>query len=58
MKKNFSKWTTDCFYDILVKNVAVFCHCLKSLPEAKVKRFRLIALKMEVSKQPGINSVV
>jgi hypothetical protein len=31
---------------------------LKSLPEAKLKRFRLIALKKEVSKQPGRNSVV
>jgi hypothetical protein len=37
--------------------VAAFCHCLKSLPGAKVKRFRLIALKKEVSKQPGVNSV-
>ena len=42
----------------LVKNVAAFCHCLKSQPVAKVKRFRLIALKREVSKQPTINSVV
>jgi len=25
--------------DSLVKNVAALCHCLKSLPEAKVKRF-------------------
>ena len=46
------------FFGILVKNVATLGHCLKSLPEAKVKRFRLIALKKEVSKQPGINSVV
>jgi hypothetical protein len=28
------------------------------LPEVKVKRFRLISLIMEVSKQPGINSAV
>ena len=41
-----------------MKNVAAFGHCLKSLPEAKVKRLRLIALTKEVSKQPGINSVV
>ena len=41
-----------------MKNVAAFCPCPKSLPEAKVKRFRLIALTKEVSKQPGINSVV
>ena len=31
---------------------------LSNLPEDKVKRFRLIALTKEVSKQPGINSVV
>ena len=48
----------DLSYDVLVKNVAAFCPCPKSLPEAKVKRFRLIALTKEVSKQPGINSVV
>jgi hypothetical protein len=38
-----------------VKNVATFCPCLKSLPEAKVKRFGLIgliALMKEVSKKP------
>ena len=40
-----------------MKNGTAFCHCLKSLPEAKVKRFILIALKKEVSKQPGINAV-
>ena len=37
---------------------STFCPCLRSLPEASVKRFRLIALKKEVSKQPGINSTV
>jgi hypothetical protein len=35
--------------DILVKNVAAFCPYSKSLPEAKVKRFKLIALTKEVS---------
>ena len=39
-----------------MKNVAVLSHCPKSLP--KVRRFRLIALKKETSKQPGINFVV
>ena len=34
-KKNFSMWHKDCFCGILVKNVATFCPCLKSLPEAK-----------------------
>ena len=47
------------FCDILVKNMAAFCYCLKSLLRlTKVKRFRLIALTKEVSKQAGINSVV
>jgi hypothetical protein len=38
--------------------VVAFCECLKSLPEAKVKRFRFIALTKKVPKQPGISSVV
>ena len=42
----------------MVKNVAAFCPCLKSLPEAKVKRFRLIALIKEVSKQLSIDFVL
>ena len=41
-----------------VTNVATFWFCLKSLPEAKMKRFRLIALAKEISKQLHINSVV
>ena len=52
-KKNFSMQPRDCFCGILVKNVAAFCPCLKSLPEAKVKRFILIALTKEVSKSPA-----
>jgi hypothetical protein len=42
----------DCFCVILVKNVADFCPCFKSLPEAKVKRYILIVLTKEVSKSP------
>lgn len=57
-EKNFSMWPRDCYCKILKKNVSAFCHCPNSLPEAKVKRFRLIALTKEVSKQPGINSIV
>ena len=38
--------------------MVAFCCCPKSLSEVKVKRFRPIALKTEVSKQAGINSVV
>jgi hypothetical protein len=44
-------WHKDCFCGILVKNVATFCPCLKSLPEAKGKRLRLIALTKEVLKK-------
>lgn len=47
--------TGDCFYDVLVKNMAPFQHFLGSLPEAKVKRFRLVALRKEVSKNPSID---
>lgn len=43
--------------DILVKNVA-FCPCLNSVSEAKVKRFQLIALANEISKEPNIGSVL
>jgi hypothetical protein len=45
-------WHKDCFCGILVKNVATFCPCLKSLPETKVKRLRLITLTKKVSKKP------
>ena len=49
-KNNFNTWPRDCFCGILVKNVATFCPCLKSLSEAKVKKLGLIALIKEVSK--------
>jgi hypothetical protein len=52
-KKSFSMWHKDCFCGILVKNVATFYSCLKSLPEAKVTRLGLIALTKEVSKKPS-----
>jgi hypothetical protein len=55
VEKNFSIWPRDCFCGILVKNVANFCPCLKGLPEAKVKRLRLIALTKEVSETPIID---
>ena len=51
-EKNFRMRHKDCFFcGILVKNVATFCPCLKSLSEAKVKRLRLIALIKEISKK-------
>ena len=49
-EKTFSMLSRDPPCDILVKNVAAFCPCLKSLPEAKVKRFGLIPLAKEISK--------
>jgi hypothetical protein len=45
----------DCSCNILVKNVAAFCPCLKSLPEAKVKRLQLIVLTKEVSEKHSID---
>ena len=42
--ENFNMWPRDCSCGVLVKNLATFCSCLKSLPEAEVKRFKLIAL--------------
>ena len=50
LEKNFSMWPRDCFCSILLKNRTAFCPCLKSLPETKVKRIRLNALRKEVSK--------
>jgi hypothetical protein len=55
-EKSFSLLPRDCSCDIFVMNVAALCPCLKSLPEAKVKRFRLIALAKEISKEPSIDS--
>jgi hypothetical protein len=37
VENNFSMWPTDCFYGILVKDVAAFYPCLKSMPKAKIK---------------------
>ena len=43
--KHVSMGPVNQYGDILVKNVPVsFCHCSKSLPKAKVKRFGLILL--------------
>jgi hypothetical protein len=57
-EKNFRMCHKDCFCGILVKNVATFCPCLKSLPEVKMKRLRLIALTKEVSKKPSRDFVL
>ena len=52
-KENFRMWHKYCFCGILVTNVATFCPCLKSLPEAKVKRLGLVPLTKEASKSPA-----
>ena len=57
-KENFSMWHKECFCGVLVKYVATFCPCLKSLPEARVKRLRLFALSKEVSKKPSRDFVL
>lgn len=41
---NFSMLPREPSCDIVVKNVDVFCLCLKNLLEAKVERFGLIPL--------------
>ena len=41
-----------------MKNVAAFCPCLKSLPEAKVKRFIVTELTKKISKEPSIDFVL
>lgn len=48
----------DSFCNILVKKVASFCPCPQSLPEPELKRFGLIPLGEEMSKQPSIDSAV
>jgi hypothetical protein len=53
MERNFRMWPRDCFCGILVKNVAAFGPCLKSLPETKVNTFIFIALTKKVSKNPS-----
>jgi hypothetical protein len=47
----------DCSCDVLLKNVAAFCICLKSLLEYTVKRFQPIALTKEVSEKLSIDFV-
>ena len=56
--KNFNMWPRDRFCDILVKNMAAFCPCLKSRPEAKVKNLRSIEFTKEISKEPSRDFVL
>ena len=54
-ERNFCLFVSQKSCDSLV---VAFCPCLKILPEAKVKSFRLISLAEEISKHPNIDSVV
>ena len=56
-EQNINIWPRDHSCDILVKKLAAFCPCL-SLPETKVKSFRLIMLAEGISKQPCIDSIM
>jgi hypothetical protein len=57
-EKIFSMLPRDCPYYIVEKIVVAFCPWMKSLPEAKMKRFRLIALTKEVSNQPSLDFIL
>lgn len=48
-------WPRECSCDILMKNVAPFCPCQKSLPEGKWKSFGLVAFTEEITKQISID---
>jgi hypothetical protein len=48
-------WLRDSSCAILAKDLTAFYLCLKSLPEARVKKFRLLVLANKISKQPSID---
>ena len=56
--KNFHMWPSDFLCDILVKIWLFFFPCLKSLPEAKMKRLRSIALTKQVSEAPNTDFII
>ena len=58
MENIFNMWPRDSFCDVLMKNMAAFCHCLKRQPRANVKRFILLASAKEVSKKPNKDFVL
>lgn len=47
---NINMWPTNHSCGILLKNLAAFYPCPKSLPKVKVKSFGLIPLAKEISK--------
>ena len=54
MENNFSMWSRICFCGNLLKNVAAFRHCQKSLDESKVQRFILNVLIKKKSQEKNI----
>ena len=48
---NISNRTRNHFCDILAKNVATLCPCLKNLPEAELKSFGVISFTEEILRQ-------
>ena len=57
-EKNFGMLPRDSSSDVLVTDVTAFGPCSRSLPEAKVKIFRLISLAREVSKRASTDFVL
>jgi hypothetical protein len=49
VQQKFSMWLRHSFCSIFLKNLAVFCLCLKSSTEAREKRIILIPFAKEVS---------
>lgn len=47
-KKHVSMLPRDCSCHILLKNISAFCSCPKSLSEANLKSFGLVALAEEI----------
>ena len=54
-EKSFNMLPRGHYWDILMTNVAAFCHCLKSVPEDKAKRLKTNCIEEEISKQPSID---
>jgi hypothetical protein len=50
VEKNVNMCPRNSSYNILAKNLTALYPCLKNLPEAKVKNFRLSLLAKEISK--------
>lgn len=56
-RNNIRNLARDDFCDILTKNVAAFCHCVK-FSDVKLKSIRLISLAEEILRQSNTDSLV